>query len=107
MPTEGYDLFYEQEKLEEKHCNVCGAKCDVERDITIKVNSMVTGIMAEMRGKHHDKFTCPNSGKEWHLKTKSLVMEKDQLASKYLSRIVEKEIEEVLQKNLNGGDPLE
>ena len=107
MPTEGYDLFYEQEKLDKKHCNVCGAKCDVERDIHIEINSMATSMMAKIRGQDHDKFVCPNTNKDWHIKATKLTRERDHTESKYLTEMIQKEIKEVLQNNLNGGDSLE
>ena len=107
MSTRGYDLFYEEEKGKDMYCNVCGTKCNVERDKTTKITNMATAIKAKIIGKNYDEFTCPNTDKNWHQKARKLMIEKDDTESGYITELIDIELKEILQKNLKGGTPVE
>ena len=94
----GYDIFYiKQEKKEEMHCRVCGAKCEVSRDIEGAV-SMATS-MAGIKVKH-DQFSCPNYDKDWHYKAYKLIREIEETHSKRLKELIRKDLNEILEKNM-------
>ena len=68
------------------HCRVCGAKCEVSRDIEGAV-SMATS-MAGIKVKH-DQFSCPNYDKDWHYKAYKLLKELEETESKRVSEVIE------------------
>ena len=75
------------------NCNVCNTKCQVERNVQgIKVK-YISGTGLDVT---HDKFYCPNSDKTWHKKAVSLFEESQKTVSKRISRIIKKDLEDIL-----------
>jgi hypothetical protein len=89
----GYDFFTpDPGAWDSKDCNVCGDKMGVERN----VDAATSFIEAQSGGKHlHDKFVCPNAGKDWHVQIIALLQESKNTSSSKLSQIYQKEIEQL------------
>ena len=80
-------------KGHEINCNVCNRRCLVQRNVQgIKVKyASGTGLDVS-----HDKFYCPNSDKNWHKDAVSLFEEYQQTFSKSISRIIKKDLDDLL-----------
>lgn len=74
------------------YCGVCNAKLDVEKNKT-----GATAFAEAMAGKTHqyDLYTCPNHKELWHIQISLLQRELKDTASKTISDMLEKEIEQI------------
>ena len=82
----GYDSFFEKPgEVQERFCQVCGAKCDVLRD-----QLGPTSWAGAMAGKStpHDHFFCPNSDEEWHEQAIELVQAIEETPSKRIAELM-------------------
>lgn len=80
-----------QEKI---YCGVCG---DV-MDARFGVNGPTGSVEAMAGSKHfHDCYTCPNTGKDWHLQVIALRNEKRETASTLVEALLEEELGMVLE----------
>jgi hypothetical protein len=82
-PGKGHDI----------NCNVCNSRCLVQRNVPgIKVKyASGTGLDVS-----HDKFYCTNSNEGWHIEAVSLYLESQHTASKSISRIIKKDLDDLL-----------
>lgn len=66
--NEGYSFFlFEPGERESVRCKVCGAKCDVERNIIYRIR-----VMSHCGTYRYDLFTCPNRNDENHIRAQSI-----------------------------------
>lgn len=91
----GYEVLTpECGKHESMNCPTCGDVMNVERDV-----EGATGFAEAMAGrKHkHDRFTCPNAGKNWHVQIIKLGHEAKNTASAAIERMINDEIRGILE----------
>lgn len=82
---------------EEMHCDLCGSKCNVERNV-----HGPTG-MAEAMAKHghlHDVFICPYSLVDWHQQARGLEWELRDTSSPSVKALIQSDIDVLLKENL-------
>ena len=86
-------LHIEPRKGHDINCNVCNSRCLVQKKVQgIKVKyASGTGLDVS-----HDKFYCPNSDKNRHKDAVSLFEEYQQTVSKSISRIIKKDLDDLL-----------
>lgn len=77
-------------------CRVCGATCDVTRDID-PVPSYVRGLMNLNRP--HDYFLCPHGEEDWHRAAHRLAAEMRGTASRRVADLIRLDLEEFLEAN--------
>ena len=84
-------------EISEMKCKVCGTVCDVERNC-----KGIKSVFAGMAGmfEDHDRYTCPRSDDEWHVRARELMEEIARTPSKRLSQIMQDELEELLKKSM-------
>lgn len=89
----GYDHFTPApDTHREMFCNACGDSMDVQRG----VNGPTSWAESMGKGKHlHDKFTCPNSGEDWHDQLIALDKELRKTSAARIASLIEAEIAEV------------
>ena len=102
MSEKGYDVFLITvddlgRHLEGLDCKVCGAECDVQRDV-IGPTSW-GGAMAGINRKH-DVFTCPHSNKAWHMQALRLIKMADDMPSPTIADIMRQDLEAIIKKGL-------
>jgi len=90
--TLGIDLMrpHPPHSVQECRCKACDTEMKVERE-QAAINSRFGGV------PKHDRFTCPNSGEEWHNQLVRLVVERDKTNSQKLTDIYNEEIKEIIQ----------
>jgi hypothetical protein len=52
----------------------------------------------------HDSFSCPHSSEDWHDEALKLVQEYDKTASKRLKKLIQADINDLLDEHLPDGD---
>lgn len=94
MYHSGYDYFTpEPNKWIYKTCNVCNGLMTVERNCSGPTSS----VEAMSGGKHnYDKFTCSNSGKDWHTQAIYLIKEIQRTPSETISDLLREELDQIL-----------
>jgi len=93
----GYDVFYtEPNTKQEIKCKVCAAICCVNRNAKGS-----TGFLSAISGNHtlHDKFYCPNTGRDWHIIALALTQEVEKTASKSIANLIKLELRKLIDKN--------
>ncbi|MEJ6949421.1 hypothetical protein [Natronospora cellulosivora (SeqCode)] len=94
----GWTVFFlEPGKYDNKKCRVCDSECEVERNkerYSASIEAMTD------RASSWDIFKCPNVEESWHIKLESLVLDKDSLTSNKISKLLQKEIDELKLNNL-------
>ena len=93
----GYDVFYEKPgELEERVCQVCGTRCEVERN-----QAGPTGWASAMAKQKipHDYFSCPHTGQDWHEQALKLVMMIEETPSQRLAELVRLDLIDMLNDN--------
>ena len=96
MPTKGYDYFIADPGTEEKHCRVCGTKCEASRNVYGP-----TGFAAAMAQdvRLHDMFVCPHAGQVWHDQALRLVLAIEDTPSKRVASLMKQDLVDLLQEH--------
>jgi hypothetical protein len=91
----GYDNFVtDREAVLEMHCRVCGAKCNVKRNVYGP-----TSFAAAVAKKHrrHDHFFCAHTGESWHLQALELTLSLENTSSKRVKELIRMDLEDLLR----------
>ncbi len=93
----GFEIFYTTpQQVDEMSCRVCGAVCDVKRDVYEPANF----LMAQSKiSDLYDVFSCPNAGKPWHEKALKLALEIAKTTSKRLADLIQQDLDDLLKEN--------
>ena len=93
----GYDNFVtDREAVLEMHCRVCGAKCNVKRNV---YGPSCFAAAVAKKYRHHDHFFCPHSDKAWHRQALELVRELEKTPSKRVREMIRMDLEDLLKVN--------
>jgi len=99
MRQASYNTFRtEANSGEQRTCRVCGALCDVTRNVY-----RPTGFVSAM-AKHftyHDAFACPHSEEAWHDQALKLAMSIDETPSKRVVALIRADLDELLAEHLH------
>ena len=96
MPTKGYDIFqFDPGFAEEMKCRVCGATCDVQRNI--EEPTSFGGAM--LQTKHLcDFFACPHREEPLHNKGLALMQEMERTYSPSLKKIMQGDLDTIVSQ---------
>ncbi len=98
MPDIGYDCFITAPgENEEMTCRVCGAECDVRRNV-YGATSWATAVA--QRPSEHDYFFCPHSEESWHKQALELVHAIEEMPSKRVIRLMRMDLEDILEDHI-------
>ena len=92
-----YEIFYVTPRsAEEMRCRVCGAKCNVRRDVYGPENFVhAIGKINDL----WDVFTCPHAGKGWHEQALRLSMAIEETPSKRVAALMQQDLEDILKES--------
>jgi hypothetical protein len=95
----GYDIFFtEPGAAQEMFCSICHSRCEVRRNVSGPTDF---GSAMAKKNKPHDVFTCPHTNEEWHEQAQRLVLAIEEMPSKTVAGLMQKDLEELLaEQNL-------
>ena len=92
----GYNSFrFEEKPIKIPECNICGRLCS-EQQLLAPIN-----FIASLAGKKkiHYHYYCQNSFKEWHNEAYKLVLVINEMPSKSVRELMQKDLEELLNEH--------
>jgi len=88
----GWDILVpDPGELDSWSCRTCGAICDVQRNVLGCTDKY--GVASK---RLHDKFTCPNAGKDWHGQAYKLRATAEDMPSPSVQRLMLNDLDELL-----------
>jgi len=88
----GWDiLFPDPGELDSWNCRTCGAPCDVQRNLFA-----CTDKYGAAPKRLHDKFACPNAGKDWHGQAYKLHSAAEGMPSARVRQLMLEDLDELL-----------
>ena len=98
MHHKGYDIIEaEPGAFESLRCRVCGATCDVKRDLPSQAGFAASPASP---GKLRDVFTCPHAATEWHVQALKLVQEIERTPSKRIAELMRLDLRDLLTEHV-------
>ena len=89
------EIFIRQPgEVAEMHCRVCGALCEVRRDVMGPTSFGAS--MARIK-KAHDVFQCPNAAQDWHGQATELLQAMEDSPSKRLVELMRLDLQDLLR----------
>lgn len=98
VQKEGY-RWAEPGKVANATCKVCGAECEIDRDVVGPTNfaSAIGGLK-----RQHDHIWCPNAGTDWHNRVVELRREIAVTPSPTIAAILTSDMEGLLRGRPGG-----
>lgn len=93
----GYDIFYlKPGSTTTQHCKVCGAECDVTRDV---YGPSSTAAAIGRKYTLQDVFVCPHADADWHEQALRLVLAIQETPSKRLAALMQQDLNDLLEEH--------